>query len=97
MLPIRAVSYSFVRGIPCTYIFKHQTKLSLTQHLRSSLGCDEAIEVASHEVARYEAWIQHEKFGQVGARIGYGYCEVVEGIGQAVREAAVDEEGHTEE
>lgn len=63
----------------------------------SSLGRDEAIEVAPHEVTRYEAGIQHEKFGEVGTRIGYGHGEVVKGIGQAVREAAVDEEGHTEE
>ena len=61
------------------------------------LRCDEAVEVATDEVANHQAGVEHQYLGQVGKGEVRGYGEVVERIGQAVGESAVDEKGHTEQ
>ena len=61
------------------------------------LRCDEAVEVATDEVANHQAGVEHQYLGQVGKGEVRGHGEVVERIGQAVGKAAVDEEGHTKE
>ena len=61
------------------------------------LRCDEAVEVATDEVANHQAGIEHQHLGQVCEGVARGYGEVIERIGQAVGESAVDEEGYTEQ
>ena len=58
---------------------------------------NETIEVATDEVADNQAGVEEQYLGKVCHSIAYGYGEVVERIGQAVRESAIDEERYTEE
>ena len=61
------------------------------------LWCDEAVEVATNEVANHQAGIEHQHLGQVGEGVARGHGEVIERICQAVGESTVDEEGYTEQ
>ena len=59
--------------------------------------CNETVEVATNEVANHQAGVEHQHLGQVGEGETRGYGEVIKRVSQAVREAAVNEEGHAKQ
>ena len=58
---------------------------------------DKAVEVASDEIADNKTGIKKSYLGKMCHSVLCRDCHVVECIGKTVREAAVDEEGHTEQ